>query len=223
MSKFSEVNRVIFDLDNTLIKHNFEKENIRIARHLGLEGSYEFREQFDSMFKNHSTFIKNKIVTKQYFSGIIEKLMPILKDIGVNGSQFIEIIDVYNSGTLMEGAKEILEYLFEKGYQIVALTNWFSKYQLNILKKLEIAEYFERIYGWDDYYAKPNHFAMIRALEGTDVRNNVMIGDNLHGDVILPKSLGVKVIGFNINYGGYKDSVKADADITKLIDIKKYL
>ena len=64
---------------------------------------------------------------------------------------------------------------------------------------------------------------MLRALENTEPSQNVMIGDDVHGDVILPKNSGVKVIGFNVNYGRYKNSVKADADIIRLIDIKKYL
>ena len=223
MSKFSGINRIIFDLDNTLIKHDFEKENMRIAEHLGLENNSEFREQFDSMFKNNSMYIKDTIVTKDYFATVIEKLMPILKDIGITGKDLLDIIDKYHAGTLMEGAKEVLEYLSCKGYQIVAFTNWFGDYQLKILKKLGIDMYFERIYSWDNYFAKPNYFAMLRALENTEPSQNIMIGDNVRDDIILPKSNGVKAIGFNVSYGRYKKSVKADADITKLIEIKKYL
>lgn len=223
MSKFSGVNRVIFDLDNTLIKHDFEKENIRIAKHLGLEDSSQFREQFDAMFKNNSKYLKDTIVTRGYFITVIERLMPILKDIGITGKDLLDIIDKYHAGTLMEGAEEILEYLSDKGYQLVAFTNWFGDYQSNILKKLRIYKYFERIYSWDDYFAKPNYFAMLRALENTQPNQNVMIGDDVHGDVISPKNAGVKTIGFNVNYGRYKNSVKADADITRLIEIKNYL
>jgi len=223
MSKFSGVTRVIFDLDNTLIKHDYEQLSINISEHLGIKDQVAFRRQLDSMFQESSKYIKNKIVKIEYFASIIEKFIPMLKDVGVNGIEFLDMIDRYHTGTLMEDAKEVLDYLYDKGYQIVAFTNWFSKYQLNILKKLGIAEYFERIYSWDDYYAKPNHFAMLRALEGTDAKKNVMIGDDVLGDVILPKSNGVKAIGFNINYGRYVKSVKADADVTRLIDIKKYL
>lgn len=223
MSKFSGVNRVIFDLDNTLIKHDFEKENIRISKYLGLENNDEFKKQFDYMFKSNGIYLKDTIVTEGYFVTVMEKLMPILKDIGITGKELLDIIDKYHAGTLMEGAKEILEYLYDKGYQIVAFTNWFGKYQLKILKKLGIDQYFERIYGWDNYFAKPNYFAMLRALENTDPNQNVMIGDNLRDDVILPKSVGVKTIGFNINYSNQKNNIKADADITRLIEIKKYL
>jgi len=223
MSKFSGINRIIFDLDNTLIKHNFAREHELIANHFGLVDCEEFKKELEYMFLNNIKYLKNHIVTKEYFVYVIEELMPILKDIGKTGYDLLEVIDKYHSGTLMEGADEILSYLYSSGYQIVAFTNWFGHYQLKILKKFGIDKYFERIYSWDDYYAKPNHLAMIRALENTDPACNVMIGDDLRGDVILPKSCGVKAIGFNVNYGSYKRSVRADADITNLIDIKKYL
>lgn len=223
MNRFSGVYRVIFDLDNTLIKHDFEKENLLIAKHLGLKDGAEFKNQLDNMFKNVSKYIRNKIVTEDYFVSVMENIMPILKETGVTGRELPCLIDKYHSGTLMDGAREVLQYLSDEGYQIVAFTNWFGYYQLNILKKLGISGYFERIYGWDDYYPKPNHFAMVRALEGTEAKDNVMIGDELQGDVILPKSLGVKTIGFNIDYTKSKNVIRADADVTRLIDIKKYL
>lgn len=223
MSKFSGVNRIIFDLDNTLIKHNFAREHALIAEHFGLAENEEFENQLSYMFLNNIKYLKNHIVTKDYFVYVIENLMPILKSMGKTGYELLEVIDKYHSGTLMEGADEILSYLYSSGYQIVAFTNWFGHYQLKILKKLGIDKCFERIYSWDDYYAKPNHLAMIRALENTQPSSNVMIGDDVLGDIILPKSCGVKAIGFNVNYGKYKKSVRADADVVSLIDIKKYL
>ncbi len=223
MSKFDGINRVIFDLDNTLIKHHFEREHVLIAKHIGLEGSTEFEKQLDNMFSNNLNYLKNIKVTKEYFCHVIEELMPILKKVGKTGEELLDIIDKYHSGTLMEGADELLEYLHESGYQIVAFTNWFGDYQFKILKKLGIDKYFERMYSWDDYYAKPHHQAMIRALGGTEPCKNVMIGDDVRGDVILPKSCGIKAIGFNVNYSVYKKDIKADADVTHLLDIKKYL
>ena len=223
MSKFSGVNRIIFDLDNILIKHNYDYENELLARQFNLQDDEEFKKQLSNMFLNNSRYIKNRIITREYFVYVIEELMPILKSIGKTGEDLLEMIDTHHAGTLMDGAEELLEYLSNKGYQMVVLTNWFGEYQFKILKKLGIDKYFERLYAWDDYYAKPNHFSIIRALDGTQPRNNIMIGDNVQSDIILAKSTGVKAIGFNVNYSQYKKVVKADADVTKLIDIKNYL
>lgn len=223
MSIFSGVNRVIFDLDNTLIKHNFELANINISKHLGLEGSEEFKAQLDNMFKYNAKYIKGKIVTKEYFAYIIETLMPILKTIDKTGLDLLDVIDKYHSGTLMEGADELLAYLSEKGYQIVVLTNWFYSYQRKILDRLGISKYFERIYAWDDYYAKPSHFAIIRALENTKPNNNVLIGDDGLSDITLAKTSGLKAIGFNVDYSRNSNVLRADVDVTRLVDIQKYL
>ena len=223
MSKFLGVNRIMFDLDNTLIKHDFDGLNSRISKHFGLEGSEEFKKQFNAMLRNHHVYINGRIVTKEYFLSVIEKLMPILKTIGKTADELLNAIDMYHTGTLMEGADELLSYLNDKGYQIIAFTNWFYNGQMNILKKLGISEYFERIYAWDDYYAKPSHYAIERALAGTDPRKNVMIGDDVRSDIILAKSSGVKAIGFNVKYGKYGNNVNADVNVTSLIDVKKYL
>lgn len=223
MNKFSSVNRVIFDLDNTLIQHNYDEECAIVAKYLELEGNEEFKKEFNNMFKNNSKYLKNTKVTKDYFIYVIEKLMPILKLSGKTGEDLLNVMDKYLIGTLMEGAKEILEYLYDSGYQIVILTNWFYDYQVNILKRLGIYKYFERVYAWDDYYAKPHSFAILRALENTDVVNNVMIGDDLISDIELAKKCNICSIGFNINYSKCKNNVMADANVLKLIDIKKYL
>lgn len=223
MTIFSDVKRVMFDLDGTLIKHNFEKENLGLAAHFGLQGNKEFRSQLQHMFATNIQYIRNRKVSKEYFARIIEKTMPILETIGVSGLELLETIDMYHSGVLMDNAKEILGYLQEKGYEIVAFTNWFYSCQLMILKRLGIAEYFERIYAWDDYFAKPNRYAMLRALNNTEPNENVLIGDSTDTDVAYAKKFGVWSIGFNVDYEKYNCKVKADVDITDLIEIKKYL
>jgi len=223
MSKFSGVTRVIFDLDNTLIKHDFEKLNDTLANRFEVEDRETFKKQFSCMLLGHSAFLKKRIVTYDYFTKLIENMMPILKSLKINGADILEANDRYHTGSLMEGAEEILEYLCGKGYQIVAATNWFYQYQLNILNKLGISDYFERIYAWDDYYAKPNHFAMIKALDGTDEKSNIMIGDSAETDVKFAKNAGVKVIGLNVDYTKVKENMRADVDITNLLEIKNYL
>lgn len=223
MTMFSDVKRIMFDLDGTLIKHNFEKENLGLAAHFGLQGNEEFRRQLQQMFATNIKYIRNRKVSKEYFASIIQTTMPILETIGVSGMELLDTISLYHSGVLMDNAKDILEYLQEKGYEIVAFTNWFYSCQLMILKKLGIADYFERIYAWDDYFPKPSRYAMIRALNNTEPNENVLIGDNADTDVAYAKRYGVWAIGFNVDYKKHNSKVRADADIADLIEIKKYL
>lgn len=226
MNIFKDVNRIIFDLDNTLIKHDFESENLIISKELGFENSIEFKRQYSDMFKKHSSYINWKPITEEYFASVIENLMPILKINGKSGKDVLKALYDIKPGKLMDGAKELLEYLYSKDYEIVALTNWFYKHQLMILHHLGISNYFEKMYAWDDYYAKPNRLAMMRALASTDPINNVIIGDDPIGDITTAKKCGIKTIGFNINHDDFKKCSKikeADVYITSLSEVKNYL
>lgn len=218
------ITRVIFDLDNTLIKHEFDSENFRLADLLNVDNKKKFKEELSYMFKNHGKYLKKGIVTKERVCWSIEECMPILKEESLTGEDVLDAIHYVGSGKLMDGADELLYYLQAKGYQIVALTNWFLSHQTYLLKKLDILQYFERIYAWDDFYAKPHHLAMIRALENTNASENVIIGDDPIGDIAGAKKFGIRTIGFNIDYDKYKGKAsKADISVKSLAEIKWHL
>lgn len=220
------VNRVIFDLDNTLIKHNFEGENTKVIDILNITNVEEFKKQFKEMFSVHGKYLSKGIITRKDVEKVIEKCMPILEEENLTGDDILQAIYLTKAGALMPGAKELLEYLYDKGYQIVALTNWFFHHQVMMLKKLEINQYFERVYAWDDYYAKPNRYAMLRALDKTSASENVLIGDDPIGDITAAKKYGLKAIGFNIDYTKYTKSkkiIKPDINVSSLAEIKYYL
>ncbi len=226
MSMFSNVSRIIFDLDNTLIKHDFEGEQEFISRAIGLEGNADFKKQLENMFRTNINYIGWKVVTEEYFAEIIEHLIPILKEVDKTGMDVLNAIYDANPGELMCGAKDLLEYLQNSGYEIVVLTNWFYSHQFNALKRLGIFDYFERIYSWDTYYAKPNRLAMLRALGSTLPENNVVIGDDPLGDITVAKNCGINTIGFNIDYSKLARSKKikvADVNVSSLYEIKYYL
>lgn len=221
-----KVNRVIFDLDNTLIKHNFEGANSDVINILGIRNVPEFGEQFKNMFMEHGKYLKKGIVSKEAVIEVIERCMPILEEEKLTGEDILNVIHQTGEGSLMPGAEELLEYLYDKGYQIVALTNWFFHHQMKLLKKLGINQYFERIYAWDNYYAKPNRYAILRALDKTEASENVLIGDDPIGDITGAKTYGINAIAYNIDYSKYKGNKKIkmpDINVSNLAEIKYYL
>lgn len=228
MNMFKDVNRIIFDLDNTLIKHNFKAESTAIRKYLGIEQVNAFNAQLQNMFQNNIEYVRWMQITESCFGIVIEKYMPILREYRLSGRDVmdaIHCIDI-NQCSLMQGAKGTLEYLYNKNYELVVLTNWFYNHQVNMLKHLGIFDYFERIYTWDNYYPKPNKLAMKRALNSTVPSKNVMIGDDPIGDIEFAKSCGVKAIGFNIDYNKLQNAStiqKADVNITSLKEIRYYL
>lgn len=220
------ITRVIFDLDNTLIKHEFDYEYFRLLERLDVNNKKRFKEELSYMFGNHGKYLKKGIVTREKVCWAIEECMPILKEECLTGEDVLEAIRYVGAGKLMDGAEELLYYLQVKGYQIVALTNWFLSHQTYLLKKLDILQYFERIYAWDDYYAKPHRCAMLRALEQTDASENVLIGDDPLGDITGAKKFGMHTIAFNIDYDklkGNRKIQKADVSVSNLAEIKRYL
>ena len=221
MSIFKNVNRIIFDLDNVVIKHNHRSDALCICNRLGIKEKEDFREQFVLMLQNLNLFVKDKIVTEDKVANYIEWHMPVLKQNGKTGIDFIDALCGKINDVPMDNAKEILEYLCSKDYEIVALTNWFFRSQVVILKELGVLDYFNRIYAWDNYYAKPNKGAFIRALDGCIAQNSVIIGDEILGDIAPAKRLGMNTIGFNISkeYEG----IKPDVTITNLLELKEYL
>ena len=223
MTMFKDVNRVIFDLDNTIFKHYPEKEADMIVDFLGIKEKEEFKKQLSVLFSENMERYKRIYMTKENYEYILESRVPLLKANGKNIDDFFDAILNANVVTLMEGAKEILEYLYSKGYKIVALTNWFYVHQVQTLKRLDVLQYFDKIYSWDTYYPKPNRLAVSRALESTEPKQCVSIGDDPFGDITIAKMCGLKTIGLNIDYSKYTKIQKADVNISSLIEIKKYL
>ncbi len=227
MTMFKDVNRIIFDLDNTIFKHYPEKEADKIVEILGIKEKEEFKKQLSVLFSENMERYKWAYMTKENYEYILESRVPLLRSNGKDIDDFFDALINANVITLMEGAKELLEYLYNKGYEIVALTNWFYEHQVKTLKRLDVLQYFEKIYSWDTYYPKPNRLAVLRALESTDPKSNVSIGDDPFGDITIAKMCGLKTIGFNIDYSKYGKKCpkiqRADVNISSLIEIKKYL
>ena len=222
----NDVKRIIFDLDNVVIKHNQIVEAEETGDAIGIIENERFKAQLAFMYSSINEYIKDTIVTEDILAETIEFLMPILKENGKTGKQLIAAINSGDTSCLMEDADEILQYLYSKGYQIVALTNWFYRYQVHVLERLNIFDYFDRVYAWDGYYAKPNRLAVIRALGNTNPLNNVLIGDDPISDIVPANKCGIHTIGFNIDYNRLKKVTEervADINITKLSEIKKYL
>ena len=59
------VTRVIFDLDNTLIKHDFEMENFKVIEKLGVKNKQKFKKEFSYMFQNNGKYLKKKNCYKE--------------------------------------------------------------------------------------------------------------------------------------------------------------
>lgn len=216
--------RIIFDYDDTLIRHNSGKELMYMAEYLGLEGNVEFERQVDCFYTNVcSTLTKGK-VTKERYVEKLHNMVPILKEKGIEADKFWEA-EIYKSTKVLlvsEGTQELLEYLLFKGYYLCILTNGFYNEQIASISAQGLKKYFEKIYAWDNYYAKPDKRAFIRAMAHTSPDENIMVGNNLFHDIIPAKKLGVHTIAVHLKEKE-RGTNWPDLELENLVELRKYL
>lgn len=216
--------RIIFDYDDTLIRHDVDKELKLMAEYLNLEYTKEFKRQLIEYYANMSHFKPNERITLRNFEEYAYKSLPLLAE---NNLSLSEIFDAerYKDeklSLLTEGAKETLDYLVSKGYYLCVLTNGFMLEQYRSLKYQGLLPYFEKIYAWDSYFPKPNEKAFLRALAGTNPEENIMVGNSILHDIVPAKKLGIYTFGIHLNEKE-KEITMPDVELNSLSDLKKYL
>lgn len=215
--------RIIFDYDDTLIRHDTGKEFKFMAEYLGLECNAELKKQFDNFYSNMYAMSLNKKITMKKYEEYLHTAVPLLRQNSIDTKMFFEAERYKTTKVKLvtEGAYELLEYLISQEYYLCILTNWFYDEQVNSIRAQGLEKYFERIYTWDNFYAKPDERAFIRALGGTKPEENIMVGNNVLHDIVPAKKLGIYTFGVHLK-GNIKTSDLPDVEITQLIDLKKY-
>lgn len=223
MSKISGITTVCFDIDGTLVKHSASQQD-DVLRTLGYEPSAEFREQVECFWNNLPKKLQNgKVVEKEKVYRLAESMIPYLRKIRVSGKEWYLLSEKVDKIELIDGAYEILEYLQEQGYYIVASTNTFASYQTNVLKDLKILSFFDRIYGWDTICAKPHRKAIFSLVSMHSTESIIFVGDNVYTDISMANKIGIKSIGYNLQYGDRESYIKPTVHISDLLEIKKHL
>lgn len=216
--------RILFDYDGTLIIHDKENEGRQVAKLLGLDEwqAIEFEKRLRDYLENHFVLHNVKITRQAYYKNLQKVFRP--EEIGSTVKDIIEAISANSiaSTKLADNAKETLDYLATRGYQLCVFTNGFYKGQVANMKSKGIYEYFEKVYAWDDFYAKPDERAYYRALAKTDPAQNVMIGDSIFTDIMPAKKLGIYTIGINLE-GIDTTQIMPDATITNLSELRQIL
>ena len=199
----------IFDLDGTLMNADFELESEMLR---GLFSSQEeadkvvpykvdIIEEYESIFSRY-----DKDTFREYFT----------KRTGVKiTSEFIDEwlrFGACLNDKIIEGVPETLEYLKMKDKKLFILSNWFTITQIERLRKNNLLQYFDEVYG-GDYTIKPHKEAFLRAFGGVNPANCIMIGDNYLKDVC-----GARNVGANALFYSPSSDVIKDRQLIKRID-----
>lgn len=189
------IKRIIFDIDNTLIdwKDEYNKVIDNVLDKLDIkcsnETSKKIREAFDKYDLEYYTF------DLQQMSEFINKY------VGINLPKKLvdDVIDEWGNcapSDLDKKLGNLLEYLSNK-YELVCLTDWFEKPQVNRLKIGGIYKYFKNTYSAETTKRKPFKEAFENAIGEFLPEECVMVGDNLERDIKGAIDSGLQAIWYN--------------------------
>lgn len=213
------IKRVIFDQDNTLITF---LDDIWYT----LDDTFE---DLNYQFNNNKKQIIINCVAKyeEIYNQYNKEYMYKYINEELNEKLPIDWIDIWldklsnRKLTLEPYTKEILEYLKQK-YELVVLTNWFSFSQINILKKANIYNYFDKFIGTDEVLNKPNMEAFIKGIGNHKPEECLMVGDNFNIDIIGAYQAGLEAIWYNPKHKQLNEKIKV-IEIDNLEQLKNYL
>lgn len=175
------IKRIIFDIDNTLIKWE-DKYYARLGQVFNeLQMQYS-QTDIDNVVNAIDDYEKREIYfNKEAMQKIIEEKMG--RKIPNN---FVDTMLNYFSNCVPDTiSKEIidtLDYLNNK-YELVTLSNWFESTQIIRLKKVGIIKYFKECYACEKIKMKPNCESYKTAIGNYKPEECLMIGDNLVTDI----------------------------------------
>lgn len=126
---------------------------------------------------------------------------------------------------LVDGAKELMDYLHRKGYRMHLCSNGFHEVQYKKLRSCGLSDYFSTIILSEDAGAnKPSPRFFEYALEQSHAPQDrtLMIGDNFNTDIIGAQGAGLDTIFFN-RFPDYPAPAPTTHEVHHLRDIMSIL
>ena len=210
--------KIIFDLDNTLMM--FDKKYInsycKVLKNNNFDSSYDqalslfesvgrYEMQGKKYNKQDLLDFVNKDLNKNYKMKLVDEILDIIGTCWINPVS-LELVDT-------------LKYLSTK-YELYVLTNWFTAPQAKRLENVGILKYFKKVVGADMVSPKPAIEAFSYIIKDTNLKDCMMIGDNIDIDIKGALNAGIKTILYDYKniYNGFTGN-----RITKIEELKEML
>ena len=126
---------------------------------------------------------------------------------------------------LVEGARDLMDYLKAKGYRMHMGSNGFHEVQYKKLRSCGLDGHFDTVVLSEDAgYNKPalEYFEYALRVTGAKRETTLMIGDNFNTDILGAKRAGLATAYFN-RYPEYPATEPVDYEVTALSELKNIL
>ncbi|MFW6015774.1 MAG: HAD family hydrolase [bacterium] len=134
------------------------------------------------------------------------------------GKEMLEQLSM-GYGHLYDGALEVLQYLKEKGYSLIFLSNCGTSYKKKVNEVFELDKYFSDLICSEDYNFIPKHIIMNNIINNYP-KEMIMVGDRIH-DIETGKQNNIITIGCTYGYGNEKELQEADYKINSIRKLKE--
>ncbi|MDH6309911.1 YjjG family noncanonical pyrimidine nucleotidase [Dysgonomonas sp. PFB1-18] len=225
---------ILLDLDDTLIDtvENTRLTLIEIYDDYGLGNYFPSFDDFYAVYKANVTqlwtlYSSGKISKKTLqYERFVAPLTPVES---ISTEQALAMNDdfiarIMLKKTLIDGAKEFLDYLYPK-YKIHILSNGFTEMQFKKITSAGLDGYFDKVILSDKVGVnKPHPDIFSFALNETGKTNKevIMIGDNLHTDISGARNSNIDQIWFNPQ-NQHSSEFTPTYTITRLAEIENIL
>ena len=198
-----EKQRVIFDLDGTLLTNDPGLEREYFEDVFGKEGGDLILSQIPELLGNYENRypVYDTAMLARYLTATTGfSFSPKIIEEWVNRLAFVP-------DEKEAHIDEVLDYLKSKDMSLAVLTNWFAGTQIPRLKKAGLLEYFDQVYT-GELFLKPHKEAFYGAIGSYQPEECIFIGDSVERDYIGPKACGMDAILYDKRNIHHKSLVK---------------
>ncbi len=207
----NQINTIIFDMDGVII--DSEPMHVKIEQEI-------FRElELDISIEEHQKYVGTS--AHEMWEDVVKKHnldTPADKLLEQKHNRYVNLLTSGNKIPLIEGVKELIQYLENKGLQLILASSSSRKEIDLVLEKFDLKSFFRHaISGAELERSKPDPAIFLKAasLAQNPAGQCCVIEDSRNG-VLAAKAAGMKCIGFNF---GNQDLSKADLIINNFTDI----
>lgn len=225
---------LFFDLDHTL--WDFDKNSNETIIELYEEGNFTSDTGADARQFLHKYRETNAALWQLYRHGKITKDRLRIKRFedafaffGFGDNQRIHrfeqnyLYQAPRKTALMDGAEDLLLHLKGK-YRIHIITNGFAETQHVKLERCGLKPYFDLIMTSDEIKVnKPEAKIFIESMKrtGANRKNSLMVGDNLHVDILGARNVGIDQVYYNPHRQTHSE--KPTHEVKHLSEMKEIL